>query len=67
MSLTTANGRSSAINPASPWRSRLPLPDGTIAAIDRAHSAYMYELASGSSGAAAEITDYIIIHRRRRR
>ena len=66
MSLTTANGRSSAIDPSCPWRSRLPQPDGSVSAQDRAHAAYMYVLAGGAA-TVAEITDYIITFRRRRR
>lgn len=42
MAVDTANKRSSAINVSSPWRSRLPFPDGTIDQGDRQHVAYMY-------------------------
>lgn len=42
MALDTAAKRSSAINVGSPWRSRLPLPDGTIGQNDRQAVAFMY-------------------------
>ena len=68
MALDHANARSSAMNVGSPWRCRLPIPDGAISAQDRAHAAYMYILASGSSAApSAGADDYIITFRRRRR
>lgn len=42
MAVDTRNKRSSAINIASPWRSMLPLPDGTIDQADRQHAALHY-------------------------
>lgn len=43
MALNTANRRSSAVNVGSPWRSRLPFPDGAISQPDRQHVALLYE------------------------
>lgn len=54
MALDTANKRSSAINVSSPWRARLPFPDGTVAQLDRQHVNFMY--AGISSGAPAVVT-----------
>lgn len=42
MALDTAQKRSSAIAISSPWRCRLPIPDGTIGQADRQQSAYAY-------------------------
>lgn len=42
MAIDSRNKRSSAINVASPWRSMLPLPDGTIDQADRQHAALHY-------------------------
>lgn len=43
MAIDTRNKRSSAINVASPWRSKLPLADGTIGQADRQHAGLHYE------------------------
>ena len=42
MAIDTAAKRSSAINVGSPWRSRLPFPDGTIDQGDRQAVAFVY-------------------------
>ena len=42
MALDTALRRASALNPACPWRSILPFPDGAITAEDRRTVAYFY-------------------------
>lgn len=42
MAMGSANKRSSAIAPASPWRGLWPLPDGTVGAGDRAQANFMY-------------------------
>ena len=67
MALDTPNGRSSAINVSSPWRSRLPIPNGAISAQDRAHAAYQYILAASGAAGDDSVGDYIILLRRRRR
>jgi hypothetical protein len=51
MAIDTANKRSSAMNIGCPWRARLPFPDSTINAADRAHIDYLY---AGLSAAAGE-------------
>jgi hypothetical protein len=43
MAIDTRNKRSSAINITSPWRSKLPLADGTVAQADRQHAGLHYE------------------------
>jgi hypothetical protein len=50
MAVDTRDRRSSAIDVSSPWRSKLPTPDGTIAAADRQHAAGYYSgiLATGA-------------------
>ena len=48
MALDTAHKRYAALHVGSPWRSTLPVPDGTIAAADRLQLAYLY------SGIAAD-------------
>ena len=60
MSMTTVTKRQSAMNPACPWRMSLPIPDGTIAAGDRAHTAFMY---SGflDDGEVSTIFEYEVI------
>jgi hypothetical protein len=40
--LDTAEKRISGINPSSPWRALLPLPDSTINQGDRETASYMY-------------------------
>lgn len=54
MAVDTAAKRSSAINPACPWRGRLPLPDATIAQGDRQAVALLYSgiLAAGPAAMA---------------
>lgn len=42
MALDTASKRSSAVYVASPFRARLPFPDGTVDQGDRQHVATMY-------------------------
>lgn len=42
MAIDTANKRASAILPLLPFRGKLPFPDGTIDAADRAQLAFMY-------------------------
>lgn len=55
--LDTAAKRSSGINVASPWRSRLPFPDGTINQGDRQAVAFMY---SGISAGAPVVVDVTV-------
>lgn len=42
MAIDSASKRASAMNISCPWRSSLPLPDGTIDQGDRQHAAFMY-------------------------
>ena len=42
MAIDTAAKRGSAINPGCPWRSHLPIPDGTIGQGDRQAVAFWY-------------------------
>lgn len=57
MALDSASKRSSAVNVGSPWRARLPFPDGTIDQGDRQAVAFMY---SGIlAGAAVAIEDFL--------
>lgn len=42
MAVDTAAKRSSAINVGSPWRARLPFPDGTISGADRQVVVFLY-------------------------
>lgn len=53
--MDTATKRTSAIAIGSPWRNRLPVPDGTIAQGDRQAHAYYYAgiLATGASQLAS--------------
>ena len=67
MALDNKNKRSSAINASSPWRSRLPFPNGGISAQDRAHAAYMLYLAAGGAAGDDLVANYIPIFRPRRR
>ncbi len=42
MPIDTRDKRSSAINIGSPWRSKLPAPDGTVRGFDKAHALGYY-------------------------
>lgn len=56
MAIDTANKRSSAIDVSSPWRSRLPFPDGSVGSDDRAHAAGYYSGLTVSGDAALSAT-----------
>lgn len=67
MAIDTADKRAAAMLPLMPWRSKLPLPDSTIDASDRAQTAFMYVLAAGGTPAEEGAgTYYPTIGRRRR-
>lgn len=53
MAIDSAVKRSSAINPRSPWRGILPIPDGTTTPAERATVVYLY---GGLAAAAASDT-----------
>lgn len=57
MAIDTALKRLSAINVGSPWRSLLPLPDGTVGQPDRQVVPFMY---SGIAAGAA-VTPVIVV------
>ena len=67
--MNTASKRSSAINVGSPWRSRLPFPDGSVDQPDRQAVPFMYAgiAADGGAPPAAEVSEWIIRARRRGR
>lgn len=58
--MDTATKRASAINISSPWRGILPLPDGSIDAIDRQVVSFMYGgiLATVQAVVAGRYQDY---------
>ncbi len=47
--MTTANKRASSINVCLPFGRVLPIPDGTIAAADRASTARSYYIAAAAA------------------
>ena len=63
MAIDTPNRRSSAINVASPWRGKLPLPDGAISQADRQHVGLHYAgiLASGAVVAVTTKTRLLLV------
>lgn len=55
MAIDTVSKRGSAISIGSPWRSRLPIPDGTIGQGDRQHAAFLYSGILAAAPVAAPI------------
>lgn len=58
MPIDTRDKRDSAIHVGLPWRMRLPVPDGSIAAADRMHVALLYR--GFAAAAETPLTKYCI-------
>ena len=54
--LDSVSKRSSGINVGSPWRSSLPIPDGSLDQGDRQHVAHMYSGIAASGGVTTVIS-----------
>lgn len=61
MAVDTRDKRDSAVGLSLPWRCRLPLPDGSLAATgDRLHLAYLYSGLGAAAATTPPITDFTL-------
>lgn len=64
MSVDTRDKRASAVHVSLPWRTALPLPDGTVDAADRPIVVHMYSgISAGGGGGGGDVDRYVGFHR----